>query len=428
MSDTTTSDHTVIIYELPTIDDLKCLHIRDWAIPQLAPIDRQLRATKSLIDKPYQINANRWERITRRLEVSYHISQRIRPIIPLANNTVSKLIELLNQFSHDIFPTGRASHEFVHFDNAAMPGIFPYTMKYYLHANHPNLKYVWYASSLIETTKEAMSPLRDEYGLWKNYPDNWLMDDNYNGDVMSQKVQQHFKERLGGKVDLYTSDIGFDVSFNYNEQETLQSPTNLGQVISGLITLKKGGTLITKQYTFMTSFTISLMGLLTRLFNKLYVTKPMTSKPDNSETYLVGIGYNGIDDDMMQMLMRRLDNVAKIGVVHDVGKTSERKVVPMKPLIQKGCIGADFINAIITATEHISGNTIAKIESNLAEFAESNVKKSSSTGSTSKMSSEVDKWFMVNPIKPIPNDKFLRTSQKPRQKQTNKTDRRKFKK
>ena len=344
------------------------------------------------------------------MEPSYHISRVIRKTIPIANNTVSKLMELLNTFSKYIFPK---SGTFVHFDNAAMPGIFPYAMNYYVHAFHPDLKYEWYASSLITPNDLDKDPLMDQYGLWKNYPGNWLMDEKHNGDVMDPDEQKYFQDRLAKTVDLYTSDIGFDVSMNYNEQETLQSPANLGQIISGLLTLKEGGCLITKQYTFMTPFTISLMGLLTKRFDRLYITKPMTSKPDNSETYLVGIGYKGDHGFTANYLMELLRSASVID--------KKGKIVAMKPVSQKKCINTQFVKAIGAATHHISGNTIAKIRANLKRYAEGRSCKGVD------LSDEVDEWFAFNPIKPIPRDKFLKTTIKSRSKKPRQPPRRKNK-
>lgn len=394
-------DSTVIAYKLPIITNVKCTNIRAWSIPQLNDIDQRLRTVKSLIDKPYAVNPKLWDTITKQLEVSFHISKKIRQILPLANNTVAKLVELFNHFKTDIFPPSSVPGKFVHFDNAAMPGIFPYTTKYYLEAFHPHLNYQWYASSLIESTSQDERPLRDEYNLWKNYPNNWLMSKTHNGDVMNINVQNHFKAMIGGQVDLYTSDIGFDVSLDYNEQETLQSPANLGQVISGLITLKVGGTLITKQYTFMTPFTISLMGLLTTLFETVYITKPMASKPDNSETYVVCIKFKGITSEMESLLFRELSVAATLN------PKTPQEIIQLKPLIQKSCISTDFINTIVKANNHISKNTIDKIKANLQLFEQQKNLK------IPDMCDQVDHWFRINPMPAISHSKLLQTSRPP---------------
>jgi hypothetical protein len=98
------------------------------------------------------------------------------------------------------------------------------------------------------------------------------------------------QERLGG-VDLYTSDAGIDVSGDYARQEELTARINLGQIVAGLLALRAGGCLVTKMYTFVSPFSLSLIALCASLFGALYVTKPATSRAANSEVYLVGVGY-----------------------------------------------------------------------------------------------------------------------------------------
>ena len=105
---------------------------------------------------------------------------------------------------------------------------------------------------------------------------------------------------------LYTSDAGIDVSSDFNRQEELTALLNYGQVLSGLLTLAPGGHLVSKQYTFFTPFSRSLIALLAALFDELYIVKPLTSRPSNSEIYLVGKGFRGIDAALAAALLARL--------------------------------------------------------------------------------------------------------------------------
>lgn len=138
--------------------------------------------------------------------------------------------------------------------------------------------------------------LYDKYGLYANDKSNWLMDEEYNGDVTSLRVLEHLEKVQKPKffnkgVYLYKSDLGFDVSQDYNNQESITAKGNLGQILYGLLILAEGGWMITKQFTMLTDFTLTMMYLLTQSFDKLYVIKPMTSKLSNGETYLLGKGY-----------------------------------------------------------------------------------------------------------------------------------------
>ncbi len=74
--------------------------------------------------------------------------------------------------------------EFVVFCNACLPGADILAINHYI-MTKTNMKYVWFASSLDPTIEGT---LKDEYNLYKNYPDNWLMDKDNNGDVGYSKI------------------------------------------------------------------------------------------------------------------------------------------------------------------------------------------------------------------------------------------------
>ena len=84
---------------------------------------------------------------------------------------------------------------------------------------------------------------------------------------------------------------------NYNNQELLQCPANIGQILTGLLVLKTGGCLVTKQYTIFESITLSTMYIVGSFFDEFYICKPATSREANSETFLVGKGFRGASID-----------------------------------------------------------------------------------------------------------------------------------
>jgi hypothetical protein len=210
------------------------------------------------------------------------------------SNAWLKCYEIMNYFK--LLPTS-VDDKFVHFDNAAFPGSFILSTHHTIATTKDWInKYQWRASSLISDnsdTKDHTQPLGDTYKLQKNYPDNWLMDDSHNGDVRNKSNIMHFHKSVN--ADLYTSDLGFDFSCNYNNQEISHLPANIGQILSGLLTLKQGGNFVIKQYTFFEPITLSIIYCTATFFDEFYVCKPYTSKMANSEIYLVGKGFNSAD-------------------------------------------------------------------------------------------------------------------------------------
>jgi len=181
------------------------------------------------------------------------------------------------------------NHEdFTVFCNAELPGAFIFAIDQYM-STTGNKKYNWYANSLWPSNSEILS---DSFGLYAKYKYNWLMTPENGGSATDPKMIEIIAQKLGGKVDLYTSDIGIGISSeDANKQETLEAHLNLGQIVCALKSLKKGGHMIVKTFMFFKPMTMSLLYLLTYVFKEFSICKPMTSRPGNSEIYLVGKYY-----------------------------------------------------------------------------------------------------------------------------------------
>jgi hypothetical protein len=64
--------------------------------------------------------------------------------------------------------------------------------------------------------------------------------------------------------------------------------------------------MVIKIYTYFTDYTLSLLIILSLVFDYTYIAKPLTSKPTNSELYVVCKGFNGISFTLMNDLTNRL--------------------------------------------------------------------------------------------------------------------------
>jgi 23S rRNA U2552 (ribose-2'-O)-methylase RlmE/FtsJ len=268
---------------------------KKYRFKQLDKLKEKLDASKSKLDKEYARNkfSTYWsncdpfkyeKQIVAKIGCTFNVS-----------NAWLKCFELINAFKLvDHIKT--ANDHFIHFDNAAFPGSFIIATQHLVETLYPedSYKYCWKASSLLTKNEQDSSPLEDKYKLFENYKNNWLMNENNNGDVLVEANQLDFQKQLPNNVDLYTSDIGFDVSSDYNNQEKMQHQINIGQILSGLLTLKKGGSFITKQFTTIEPTTIAIMYATAAFFDEFYLCKPYTSRMANSETYLVGKGFKGL--------------------------------------------------------------------------------------------------------------------------------------
>ncbi|KAF5403251.1 Ribosomal RNA large subunit methyltransferase J, partial [Paragonimus heterotremus] len=88
-------------------------------------------------------------------------------------------------------------------------------------------------------------------------------------------------------VHILVADGGFDVSGAYNLQEVLSKRIYLGQCLCALIVLQPGGHFLTKLFDTFTEFSVGLIYLMSQVFEEIMIIKPITSRPANSERYLL---------------------------------------------------------------------------------------------------------------------------------------------
>jgi 23S rRNA U2552 (ribose-2'-O)-methylase RlmE/FtsJ len=220
----------------------------------------------------------------------------------IENNNITvawlKCYEIISKFNLIDIDKDKYS-EFRHFDNASLPGSFILATHHFITTNYPNVVYNWNASSFIpdlnlsaETdnlTENFGGLLGDTYELIKNYPQRWTMNKNNNGDTTNMNTMINLSSFK--KVNLFTSDLGFNVGDDFLNQESLHMKANLGQILMCLFLLKKGGNCIIKHYTCLEPLTLSYLSMFGKLFNKCYFYKPISSKQLNSEIYIVGVDF-----------------------------------------------------------------------------------------------------------------------------------------
>lgn len=112
------------------------------------------------------------------------------------------------------------------------------------------------------------------------------------GDVYRDDNQQEFsryvlKNTDGRGVHVVMADGGFDVTGNEAMQEVLCSRLYLCQFLLALCLLRPGGHFVCKMFDVFTDFSAGLLFLISLAFDNTGFIKPNTSRPGNSERYLV---------------------------------------------------------------------------------------------------------------------------------------------
>ncbi|KAF9100632.1 FtsJ methyltransferase domain-containing protein 2 [Mortierella sp. AM989] len=122
--------------------------------------------------------------------------------------------------------------------------------------------------------------LRVSYG--KDGTGNILKQENI--DAFADLIEQETK---GLGVGLVSADGGISVDGDEAVQETLLQRLILCQILTMFMTLQKGGDFVVKIFDIFTPVTAGLVWILSRHFEKICVVKPLTSRPMNSERYVV---------------------------------------------------------------------------------------------------------------------------------------------
>lgn len=271
----------------------------DHQIDDFNVIKDELNAAKSLLD---EIPEQDYTYISQSLDAYRTLRQVLnyKYKMQIVTNATIKIYEIVSQMKLI------NNNKITAFCNAELPGNFIIGINHYIKTMYKKAIFRWVASSYLSDK----GTLGDNYGIFEFNRNNWLMDKQMNGDLTDKdniiELTKRVLERFPNGVDLYTSDAGCDVSNNYNEQEEQTLLLNYGQIVSGLLTLAIEGSLITKQFTYFTIFNRSLLTLLSTLFDELYITKPVTSRPLNSEVYIVGIGFKGINDTLKEYLLNKM--------------------------------------------------------------------------------------------------------------------------
>ncbi|XP_049446177.1 cap-specific mRNA (nucleoside-2'-O-)-methyltransferase 1 [Epinephelus fuscoguttatus] len=109
-------------------------------------------------------------------------------------------------------------------------------------------------------------------------------------------------ERRG--LHVLMADGGFSVEGQENIQEILSKQLLLCQFLTALSTLRTGGNFVCKTFDLFTPFSVGLVYLLYLCFDRISLFKPVTSRPANSERYIVCRGLKPGSDAVREYMFR----------------------------------------------------------------------------------------------------------------------------
>lgn len=111
------------------------------------------------------------------------------------------------------------------------------------------------------------------------------------GDILSIANFDYCVDKYGSKMDIITGDGGFDFSVDFNSQEINISRLLFAQVAYAVCLQKQKGSFILKIFDCFMQHTLDILAILSSFYEKVYITKPQTSRYANSEKYIVCKGF-----------------------------------------------------------------------------------------------------------------------------------------
>lgn len=276
-----------------------------FAYPKLQEFKVQLNTAKQKIDLVHTQGAvDKYDQITDIIRVHDELRGKRGVLVreynaEIVTNAWLKMFELMTVVSPVLDKVAKSSNkQFNSFHFAEAPGNFMLAINHYIHTTYPSIEWSWLANSYrdLYVKNDEVPYFTDQYGLMAKYPQRWIYGADGDGDITSpaniRSFAQVVHEKFGGVVQLMTSDVKYvPPVINYDDEENINLPVHLGHMLCAIVTLSKGGTMILKQFTLFEAPSIALLFLMSQCFKQLMIIKPETSRPANSEVYIVGREY-----------------------------------------------------------------------------------------------------------------------------------------
>lgn len=285
------------------------------ATPRLRELDvakQALNTTKSKLDSK---DIKVWSRHTDETSLLKDAVFACRKDLHIEMCTIAwlKMFEMLCSF--DLVPKvdqsrpGSSVFRSVHVCEA--PGAFICATNHYVETQRPGMSWDWLANSLNPDFEgNDLNAMLDEDKFIRQTAPHWFFGADNSGDIMSpanvRSLWARARARFPEGVMLVTGDGSINCQDNPNEQEAITSPLHFCEFVAGVGLLARGGAMVLKAFTVFENDTVALIYLMAALFDRVSVCKPPSSKPGNSETYLIGCGFRGVTEEQLEALAARI--------------------------------------------------------------------------------------------------------------------------
>lgn len=275
----------------------------------------KLNAMKSSIEK---LGQKEWDYLKKKINPFEAITTNygIANYSPISR-AYFKMVEIIHHFKNEII-TSLNNTEFITENDKILtlhlaegPGGFIESLNDFLVKNN-YLNNEMYGITLVKDNKSIPGWKKTKIFLDIYSNVKILYGKDGTGDLYEIENILDLRNKLSKRVSVITGDGGFDFSSDFNQQEKLSFPLIYCQSLTALLCQKEGGIFILKIFDIYNKKTLCLINLLKQNYKTVKIIKPYTSRPGNSEKYLVCIDF--LNKISQAEILKLLEDIPRIGL------------------------------------------------------------------------------------------------------------------
>uniref|UniRef100_A0A8D8Q5Y6 Cap-specific mRNA (nucleoside-2'-O-)-methyltransferase 2 n=1 Tax=Cacopsylla melanoneura TaxID=428564 RepID=A0A8D8Q5Y6_9HEMI len=381
-------------YELPDGDGL--FTQAKWQLERFQALKQKLNEVKSNLN---DVHLKTWHQHTNFVNRSSKVVQSVKRLIrpQLGTQAWCKFHEIIN--AYELVPVQGKCFTSVHLCEA--PGAFITSLNHYLKLHHPHIQWDWIANTLNpHHESNSFDEMISDDRLILGTSSKWYFGPDHSGNIMVPEFVphcvQHVQYTVSSPVLLVTADGSFNCQGNPGEQEILVGKLHYREVQTALSLLQSGGNFLLKLFTMFESDTISLVYLLSCLFNSIDFYKPGSSKEGNSEVYVICRGFRK----------------ESVGECLDLNKAFD-PVCQDRVILGRGDIPDEFLDKLYQGVLLFTEYQISAIERNITLFKQDIKSNPLDCARLDKLQTDIQELYLHNcRLKPIPDCDLIMSNTK----------------
>ncbi|ARF11039.1 FtsJ-like methyltransferase [Hokovirus HKV1] len=174
-----------------------------------------------------------------------------------------------------------------YFGICEQPGAFVYAINHYIKTKTQVKNYNFILQSLKTNITSRKTGFKAEETLSKEYYKNYDYGKS-NGDVTNLENIKYYRQKYyDTNFNLISADCGIDSSDDFTLQEKKIFKIFYGQILLAISLASKGTNYFAKLFTIYELSTASLINLLTKLFEDVFLCRVLTTKSTSGEIYCI---------------------------------------------------------------------------------------------------------------------------------------------